>query len=91
MHRLPEYFPEPLKFNPDRWQSINSDRYSYIPFLAGPRTCIGNRFALTEMKTILAILLNKLSFRLVPETEIIRKMRLTMRPSPDLKLRISTI
>ncbi|EDV27166.1 uncharacterized protein TRIADDRAFT_7968, partial [Trichoplax adhaerens] len=44
-YALPDYFPDPLQFNPDRWEDSNyTDKYSYVPFLAGPRTCIGNKF-----------------------------------------------
>lgn len=45
MHQDPEYFPEPEEFIPERFTAENCqkrNRYSHIPFSAGPRTCIGN-------------------------------------------------
>nr|CAH7766671.1 unnamed protein product [Callosobruchus chinensis] len=61
-HRLPHHFPEPLKFDPDRFSQENMERmhpYSFIPFSIGPRNCIGYKFALLEIKTILSVFLKQ--------------------------------
>ncbi|KAH8270580.1 hypothetical protein KR018_012042, partial [Drosophila ironensis] len=55
IHRIPEDYPEPDEFNPDRFE--NGDRvapFKMVPFSAGPRNCIGQKFALLEMKMMLA-------------------------------------
>ncbi|XP_050350102.1 cytochrome P450 6k1-like [Nymphalis io] len=62
MHYDPKYFPEPHKFDPDRFLPENKSKiepYSYLPFGDGPRGCIGKRFAFMTMQFALAsVLLN---------------------------------
>uniref|UniRef100_A0A1B0CWX6 Cytochrome n=1 Tax=Lutzomyia longipalpis TaxID=7200 RepID=A0A1B0CWX6_LUTLO len=66
-HWDPKYFPNPEKFDPERFNDENKhliNPYSYIPFGVGPRNCIGSRFALMELKSILYYLV--LNFKLEP-------------------------
>ena len=61
-HYDEEFFPEPMTFNPDRFLKENEDNivpYTWRPFGAGLRVCIGQRFAMMEMKIIVAKLLQK--------------------------------
>ncbi|KAH9384003.1 hypothetical protein HPB48_025986 [Haemaphysalis longicornis] len=53
MHHDPQYFPDPFTFNPERFSEENVGSiqpYTYLPFGAGPRNCIGMRFALQVIK-----------------------------------------
>ncbi|KAK1117067.1 hypothetical protein K0M31_016990 [Melipona bicolor] len=62
IHRDPKYFPEPERFDPERFNKENKnniDPYAYIPFGVGPRKCIGSRFALVETKLLIIHLLVK--------------------------------
>ncbi|KXJ69997.1 hypothetical protein RP20_CCG025203 [Aedes albopictus] len=73
LHHDPEYFPQPKKFDPDRFSderkgSINTG--AYLPFGIGPRNCIGSRFALAEVKTILYYMLGSFSFERCSKTEV---------------------
>jgi cytochrome P450 family 4 len=72
LHRDPEVFEEPLQFRPERFNadSIGSiSSFAYTPFSGGPRNCIGFRFALTEMKIMIAHLVRDFSMHLVDEVE----------------------
>lgn len=60
-----EFFPDPMRFDPDRFtEQMKSSRHSFcsLPFGEGPRICIGMRFGLLETTLCLAILLNKFKF-----------------------------
>ncbi|MEL6804329.1 MAG: cytochrome P450 [Bacteroidota bacterium] len=57
IHRHPDIWDEPDRFDPDRWASDERARvppYAFIPFSAGPRNCIGQRFAMQELKVVAA-------------------------------------
>ncbi|CAH0397698.1 unnamed protein product [Chilo suppressalis] len=60
IHHDPEFYPEPDKFDPERFSEENKHRiqpFTYVPFGLGPRNCIGSRFALCEVKVMLYQLL----------------------------------
>jgi cytochrome P450 len=57
-HRHPEFWPDPERFEPDRFLGQQErPRYAYFPFGGGPRSCIGEHFALLEMTVLLSALL----------------------------------
>jgi cytochrome P450 len=73
LHRREECFPEPEQFDPERFTPEREKllpRYAYLPFGAGPRTCIGMHFALMEGQLLLATLAQRVSFALVPDQTI---------------------
>ncbi|XP_065226295.1 cytochrome P450 4C1-like isoform X2 [Planococcus citri] len=65
-HRNAKYFKEPEKFIPERFEERDEERspYAFIPFSAGPRNCMGQKFAMLEMRIIVAMLLLKYQFLL---------------------------
>ena len=66
-HRLPEYFPQPERFLPERFDSEDAParpRHAYLPFGAGPHTCIGQHFAMQELVLSLATLTQRIQLRL---------------------------
>uniref|UniRef100_A0A8C0GPA8 unspecific monooxygenase n=1 Tax=Chelonoidis abingdonii TaxID=106734 RepID=A0A8C0GPA8_CHEAB len=77
LHRIPEYWPEPEEFRPERFSKENKetmDPYMYLPFGAGPRNCLGMRFALLSIKVAIASLLQNFTFRPCKETPIPLKL-----------------
>ncbi|KAF2895106.1 hypothetical protein ILUMI_11068 [Ignelater luminosus] len=68
----PEYFPEPEKFDPERFSVENKNirHFTHIPFGEGPRMCIGNRFALMQIKALLMVVLRNFKFSVNKNTQI---------------------
>lgn len=78
IHRDPKFYPEPDRFDPERFNDENKDSikpYTYLPFGVGPRNCIGSRFALLETKIIMFHLLLKMDINVVDKTPIPMKLR----------------
>jgi cytochrome P450 len=69
-HQMPDLYPNPSRFQPQRWETISPSMYEYNPFSAGPRVCIGAGFAMMEIKLILAMLLQRYRLQLLPHTRI---------------------
>ncbi|XP_025906201.1 cholesterol 24-hydroxylase [Nothoprocta perdicaria] len=67
MGRMEKFFKDPLTFNPERFsKDAPKPYYSYFPFSLGPRSCIGQAFAQMEAKVVMAKLLQRFEFQLVP-------------------------
>ncbi|KAM0036543.1 putative cytochrome P450 [Helianthus debilis subsp. tardiflorus] len=49
VHKNPEFFPDPLKFDPSRYEGAGPPPYTYVPFGGGPRMCPGKEFARLEI------------------------------------------
>jgi cytochrome P450 len=82
-HRDPRYFPDPLRFDPDRFTAEGKAqrvKFTYFPFGAGARQCIGESFAWMEGVLILATLAQKWKLRLVPGHRVEPQPLITLRP-----------
>uniref|UniRef100_A0A5F5PZF6 Cytochrome P450 family 4 subfamily F member 124 n=1 Tax=Equus caballus TaxID=9796 RepID=A0A5F5PZF6_HORSE len=92
-HHSPSVWPDPEVYDPFRFDPENTKETSplaFIPFSAGPRNCIGQTFAMTEMKVVLALTL--LRFRVLPAgEEPRRKPELILRAEGGLWLRVEPL
>ena len=89
-HRMPEQFPEPEVFRPERFDPASGEThapYAFIPFGAGPRSCIGAPFAMMELKTVLAMLLQRFRLDLVAGQRVEATVRTTLQPRYGLSMR----
>jgi cytochrome P450 len=92
MHRDPRYFPEPLRFDPDRWTAEARDsrpQFSYFPFGGGPRRCIGESFAWMEGVLLIAALAQHWQMRLVPNHPVALKPVITLRPKHGMRMTLT--
>jgi cytochrome P450 len=90
-HRDPRYFPDPLRFDPERFTTeakSKRPKFTYFPFGAGVRQCIGESFAWMEGVLVLATLLEKWRLRLVPNQRVEPQPLITLRPKYGMKMRI---
>jgi cytochrome P450 len=87
-HRMPEHWDEPQAFRPERWERIEPSLYTYLPFGAGPRMCIGTTFALMEIKLALAMIVQRFRLALPAGARVDPDLRLTLRPRGGLPMQI---
>ena len=84
IHRNPRWFPEPNRFDPDRWlpeRAASIPRDAYVPFSDGAHTCIANSFAMAEMTLDVALIASKWQLRPVPGEQVRPVARSAVHPS----------
>jgi len=86
--RHPKWWQDPDVFRPERFAPENSGarpRYAYLPFGAGPRTCIGLNFAMTEIMVVLTMILQRLRLKLAIDPASVRPdPSVTLQPKPGV-------
>jgi len=90
-HRDAKYFPEPERFDPDRWRpndprNLSLPRFAYFPFGGGPRVCIGAGFSMMEAVLLLATIAQKFKLTLVPGQTIEKLPSVTLRPKSGVRV-----
>lgn len=89
VHRHRALWDEPDAFRPERFLPENArgrSRYSWIPFGAGPRICLGMGFAMTEMMIAMALVAQRYRLCLAPGQSVEPLGRLTLRPSQEIRM-----
>ncbi len=91
IHRHPDYWEAPDQFWPQRFTPEREKarpKYAYMPFGAGPRLCIGNRFALMEGVLLLAMSAQNYELELLPEHPVEPEIAVTLRPKNGMIVRL---
>jgi cytochrome P450 len=85
LHRDARYFPEPDRFDPDRWcvgdpRNASLPRFAYFPFGGGPRVCIGAAFGMMEAVLLLATIAQQFRIQIAPGQMVKMQPTVTLRP-----------
>jgi cytochrome P450 len=81
--RDPRFWKDPEHFNPDRWlddAAASRPKFAFYPFGAGTRVCIGEHFAMMEGVLLIAVLVQRWKFQLVPNQTVELWPQITLRP-----------
>jgi len=90
LHRHPDHWENPEGFDPERFRperAAKRPRYAYIPFGGGPRTCVGNHFAMMEAQIILAMIARDYALDLSPSHPVVLDPVITLRPKHGIRVR----
>jgi cytochrome P450 len=87
LHARAEYFPNPSRFDPDRWLGPVPPPFAFVPFGGGARRCIGEDFAWTEAATVLTAIARRYRFALEPGAAVTTLASVTLRPAGPVPMR----
>jgi cytochrome P450 len=89
IHHHPDFWQQPEQFDPERFLSDESRRFSFMPFGTGERICIGNHFALLESQLLLSMILQHFDVHLVNQEEAEIEMAVTLKPKGGMPIKLS--
>ena len=96
LHHDPEAWPDPEVYDPERFRGPAKDTrhpFQFLPFGAGPRNCIGMKYAMMEIKVALVRILRRFKFVRSPETQVplVLQSGVTLRPRDGIYLRVKRV
>jgi cytochrome P450 len=89
MHRDPRYYPDPGRFDPQRWNpqtGMKPPHFTYFPFGGGPRGCIGQSYALQEAMLVIATLAQHWRMHLAPGHPVAFRPLINLRPKYGMRM-----
>lgn len=92
IHRSPKLWPDPLRFDPERWDPARAEsqhRFAFFPLGGGQRLCVANNFAQLEVRLVLALIVNRYQLELVGPPDVGHEPLVTMRPRGEIFVRLS--
>src|SRR6185437_13783678 len=92
IHHDERWWRDPMRFDPERWTPqarAARPKFSYFPFRAGPRQCIGESFAWMEGVLLLASIARNWQFSVVPQTKVGLQPLITLLPKYGMKLKLT--
>lgn len=87
-HLDPAVYPEPKRFLPDRWLELKPTPYQYLPFGGGVRTCLGASFGGAQLRTMIALTVQRYRLEVIPGTRIDLRTNVVMAPRHPLPVRV---
>ena len=91
LHRRPEIYDDPLTFTPERFDGDRTyPKFAYLPFSGGPRACIGQAFAMMQMKINLVMILKKFRPTLLPDYEFKPVFQFNTRPLNGMPMKLES-
>ena len=90
-HRLPDYWPDPERFDPERFMNDKAEgnrNFSYFPFGAGKHMCIGLHLAMTEMQIVLAMFVQRAKLEVIHPESVRMKSKITLQVAGGLPVKV---
>lgn len=94
MHRHPDFWQDPGCFDPERFtghRAADRPQYSYLPFGAGPRNCVGGTFGMTEAQMIVSMVAQRYRLHLLPRQDVELEPLLTLRPKHGILMTLQKV
>ncbi|WP_117210192.1 cytochrome P450 [Allorhizocola rhizosphaerae] len=94
LHRRPDMWPEPQRFEPERFaadRSSERSRFAYLPFGSGPRVCVGSHLGMAEATIVLAMIARELRLSTVPGYPVVAEPMLSLRVRGGLPMSVHTL